>query len=387
MLPSLSPLVFDFLEKHQNDAPEKVALMAPKFPDLPIQWISKQLKYRQKGKNKLPNWAQGQTLIFPTGLAYEQCSSQSTAMYKASLVSGDSLIDITGGTGVDSWALAQQFEAATYCERQVELCEIAIHNFSRIATNISVFHCNGITHLEELEQKTTCIYLDPHRRDEKQDRVFQLQDCEPDIVAHQDFLFSKSDTILLKSAPMADITACLRVLKHVAEVHIVSLKNECKELLFLLRKSANSPIKFAAVNLESIQAPFFWNETTEPTFKLGEIAAYLFEPNASILKGGAFAFLSGQYPISKLHSNSHLFTADKDIPDFPGRRFKVITTGNAKEVKTKMVAKQANISTRNYPMSAPQLAKKLKLKDGGSDYIFGTTNKQDKPILILCEKI
>jgi 16S rRNA G966 N2-methylase RsmD len=387
MLPSLSPLVFDFLEKHQNDAPEKVALMAPKYPELPIQWISQQLKYRHKGKSKLPSWAKNQELIFPIGLAYEQCSSENTALYKAALVAGNTLVDITGGTGVDSWALAQKFKSATYCERQEALCEIATHNFAKIATNISVLNTDGIAHLEAMDQKASCIYLDPHRRDNKQDRVFQLQDCEPNIVAQQDFLFSKSDTILLKAAPMADITACLRVLKYVSEVHVVSLKNECKELLFLLRKGTNAPIKFVAVNLGSTQAHFSWDDTSEHLLKTGEVATYLFEPNASLLKGGAFAFLSSQYPVCKLHSNSHLFTSDEDIPHFPGRRFKVIAVGNAKEIKTKMAAKKANISTRNYPMSAPQLAKKLKLKDGGSHYIFGTTNKQDKPILILCEKI
>ncbi len=387
MLPEFHQELFNLLQEFSGDHPEKIALKASKYPELPVHWISTQLKYRQKGKAKLPSWYKTDRVVFPTGLAYEQCSSEATAQYKASLISGKSGIDITGGSGVDSWALSHKFDTFDYCEQQEELCIIARHNFKMLQTPIAVHHQNGLDFLTSHQKRYDCIYLDPHRRSDRQERVYQLADCEPDITQYLNTLFDHADHVLLKASPMADIKACIASLKYVREVHIVSVKNECKEVLFLMTKGLEDNITYTAVNLGSNQEPFSWNEGETAPLHLSMPQLYLYEPNTSILKGGGMDLSGHAFKLSKLHRNSHLFTSEELFPGFPGRIFSILKHGNPKEMKKNLSAGKANISVRNYPMSASDLAKKMKLKDGGNDYLFATTLMDGKHSIIHGKKI
>ena len=325
----------------------------------------------------------------------EQCSSEATALYKMGLVEGETFADLTGGFGIDCSFLSRKFKQADYVERQAELCELAGHNFPLLGLNIGVHNEDGVDYLKRM-QPVDCLYLDPARRDGHGGKTVAISDCEPDVSALEELLVEKAKTVMVKLSPMLDLSLALKSLKHVQEVHIVSVNNECKELLLLLQKGAvSSDIKIHCEHIvnscEHQHYAFTLLEEHTSECPLAEaVGAYLYEPNASILKAGAYRSLTQAYPVEKLHASSHLYTSAHFIENFPGRRFKVeaVSGFGKKELKEFMQGmEKANLTIRNFPSSVAELRKRLKLKEGGEDYVFATTLADESKVLIKCRKM
>ncbi|WP_192823234.1 class I SAM-dependent methyltransferase [Rufibacter sp. LB8] len=388
-----SPAERAFLQEHLSAEPTKLLLQARKWPGLNVPKLVQQIQARQKAKSKLPSWATNLELVFPANLSVEQSSSEVTAHFKAGLVSGNTLADLTGGFGVDAFHFAGRFKEVSYVEHQAELAQLVTYNFQQLgATHIAVHTAEAQEFLQTLTEPLDVIYLDPARRGQSQERVHLLQDCEPDVLHLLPMLFQKSKSVLLKTAPMLDIDLALKELQHVAQVWVVAVQNECKEVLYLLKPNATNPI-ITAVNLkadETRQEFTFTKaaeETAPVTYALPQ--RYLYEPNTALLKASAFRILSEKYQLHKLHRNSHLYTSAEVNPAFPGRIFEIINQpkAQAKELHALLPDKKANITVRNHPLTVAQLREKLKLKEGGDAYLFATTDVNNKPTLLLCQKI
>lgn len=361
------------------------------FPNTDWKEIINQIVVKQKAKDKLPSWFQTENILYPSKISLEQTSSEKTAAYKASLVSGERLIDLTGGFGVDDFYFAKKVKQVTHCEINEELSKIVAHNFNQM----NVANCDCIIGdskqiLEDLNQKLDWIYIDPSRRNEAKGKVFMLKDCTPNVPELLDYYFQYSSNILIKTAPILDITAGLLELKNVKEVHIVAVNNEVKELLWIMEKNYSNDIVLKAINLLKNTHETF--ETTQSEMELPATFSlpkkYLYEPNSAIMKSGAFNVVASKYSIHKLHPNSHLYTSDTLI-DFPGRGFEIekIIPYHKTEMKTFLVEKKANVTTRNFSETVESIRKKWKIKEGGNLYGFFTTDKNDHKIVLLCSKI
>jgi 16S rRNA G966 N2-methylase RsmD len=324
----------------------------------------------------------------------EQCSSEATAIYKAGLVEGDTFADLTGGFGIDCSFLSRKFKQADYVERQTELCDLALHNFPLLGLNIGVHNEDGVEYLKQMHP-VDVLFLDPARRDGHGGKTVAISDCEPDVSALEDLLVEKAKKVMVKLSPMLDLSLALKALKYVQEVHIVSVNNECKELLLILEKSIDS--SEIVIHCEQITSTgehlhYAFTQEQERTSDCplsAEVGAYLYEPNASILKAGAYRSLTQTYPVNKLHASSHLYTSPYYIEDFPGRRFQVeaVSGFGKKELKTLLQGlEKANLTIRNFPSSVAELRKRLKLKEGGECYLFATTLSDESKVLIKCRK-
>lgn len=386
-----TPETQQFIHSHEHEDVRTLALQAKKYPHIDMPFALTQIAGRQIAKYKIPTWYATEQLIYPVHLSLEQCSSEVTAKYKSSLFKGESLADLTGGFGIDCAFLASGFNQVTYIERQKELCDIATHNFLTLGlTHITVHHADSIKALAGLTA-VECIFIDPARRSEHGGKTVLVSDCEPNVEELESVLLQKAPRVMVKLSPMLDLSLALRSLPHTSEVHIVSVQNECKELLLILSssKAEVSPM-IHAVNFTSKRTEtlaFTQEEENETnityTHKVGK---FLYEPNASVLKAGALRTIAHKYGVSKLHPNSHLYTSDVYVEDFPGRCFNVHTTFSIKERKQWENIHKANISTRNFPLSVAELRKRTKLKDGGDTYLFGTTLNDEKKVLIRCTK-
>ncbi|MFP4293658.1 MAG: THUMP-like domain-containing protein [Cyclobacteriaceae bacterium] len=385
--------VQQFIHEHEQDDPAAVALQASRYPDLPIPLIAAQLQARQKAKLKCPEWHQQEGLIFPPPLSVEQASSEATARYKSRLVSGHQLADLTGGMGIDTFYLGQQFEQVDYVEQQAELAELARHNFEVLqARHIRVHASDAEGFLLSLRTEPDTIYLDPARRDLHARKVFRLQDCTPDVIALQETLLSRAPRVLLKTAPLLDIEAALQSLKNVASVYVVAVDQECKEVLYLMQRGWSAEPEIHAIHLQHGQEQvfrFFRSAESEAKVAYTEPQTYIYEPNAALMKAGAFRSLAAELGLAKLHPNSHLYTSEELKQDFPGRIFfcDKISSYNKKALKKELKSDKANISTRNFPDSVQQIRKKTGLKEGGDTYLLATTHIHGKPILLICRKV
>lgn len=392
----IDQLTRQFIREHIHDDPRNLALQASRFPDIDMAFALSQIAGRQAVRDKLPSWYENEHIIYPVHLSLEQCSSELTARYKSTLVSGSTLADLTGGFGVDSACLSQSFLKTAYVERQKELCELASVNFQALNhRNISVHQADAGEFLSEMAP-VDCIYLDPARRNMKGQKVHSLSDCEPDILSVKSLLFDKAPVVLLKLSPMLDITATIRLLPETREVHVVSVHNECKELLFLLHRDSSVdeyPI-ISAVNLQKgktdIYSFGFADEADAICSQAHELADYLYEPSASVLKAGAYKSIASAYGLEKLHPNTHLYTGNECIADFPGRVFRIVNSGrfNKADIRGLLSGiRKANITVRNFPATVDELRKRLKLADGGDIYLFAATMYRDEKRLIVCEKV
>lgn len=387
----LSKEVKAFIIQHKHFAVADLMLRMPAF-SIDGKWIAAQIEGWQKASAKLPLWASNDAVIYPLRLSMEQCSSERTAHYKSLLVKGTILADLTGGFGVDSFYLSKSFDEVMYIEQQEDLAQIAAHNFSVLQQkNISVRTGNSDGLLKDLQEKIDVIFLDPARRKDLQ-KVYKLSDCEPNIVALQNFYFSKADVILLKASPMLDITEAVRQLANVKEIHIVSVDNECKEVLYLLEKNyAGEPLYQCVHDYKNTLQVFSFHLSIEQSIQVefSQPRTYLYEPNPSILKAGAFNSITKKYDVFKLHASSHLYTSSIEITDFPGRKFKIKeqVAYNKKDIHAAVPSGKANIQTRNFPDSVDAVRKKTGLKEGGSIFIFATTLQDSSKVLLICEKI
>lgn len=382
-----------FIDTHAQEDVRQLALQAKKFPHVDMNTAIVQIAGRQAAADKIPSWHATAGIIYPRHLSLEQCSSELTARYKASLIKGDTLTDLTGGFGIDCAFLSASFRQATYIERQKELCEIASHNFPLLGLNhITVCHQDAVDHLRSM-QPVDCIFIDPARRDGHGSKTVAIADCEPDVSALEEELLSKATRIMIKLSPMLDLTLALKDMKHVAEAHVVSVNNECKELLLIESVQPVSlserTVPIVCINLTSRETQRFVftreEEQTAGCTYTDRIGKYLYEPNASLLKAGAFRSIASRYGMQKLHPNSHLYTSDLLIAEFPGRTFEVVSTFslNKKEIKQALAdISKANLTVRNFPASVAELRKRLKLAEGGNDYLFATTLNDGKKVLV-----
>ena len=387
-----------FIEENLRADVRSLALQAKKYPQVDMAMAVVQIAGKQIAEAKVPTWYRTEGLLYPKHLSMEQCSSEATAIYKAGLVEGETFADLTGGFGIDCSFLSRKFKKADYVERQAELCELAKHNFPLLGLNIDVHNEDGVEYLKRM-QPVDCLFLDPARRDGHGGKTVAISDCEPDVSALEEWLVEKARKVVVKLSPMLDLSLALKDLKHVSEVHIVSTDNECKELLLVLQKEpASSEVSIhcinslGALNGYRIYQEYTFTQEQERTSDCpltSEVNAYIYEPNASILKAGAYRSLTQAYPVQKLHVSSHLYTSEHFIEDFPGRRFKVegVSSFGKKELKTFLQGmEKANLTVRNFPSSVADLRKRLKLKEGGEDYIFATTLADESKVLIKCKK-
>ena len=398
----ISPETQQFIREHLSDNVRTLALQAKKYPDVDMPTAITQIAGRQTAAEKIPSWKEIEDIWYPKHLSLEQCSSEITARYKASLLQGESLTDLTAGFGIDCSFLADGFKSATYVERQKELCEIAAHNFTILNLNhITVRNEDGVAYLQTMSP-VDCIFLDPARRNEHGGKTVAISDCEPDVAELEELLLSKANRVMVKLSPMLDLSLALKELRHTQEVHILSVNNECKELLLLLGQEPpaeqNPPeeVPIHCVNLftKGVQEKqhFVFTREQEQRSKCmytDTLGSYLYEPNTSLLKAGAFRSIAAAYPIKKLHPNSHLYTSDVLITDFPGRAFRIINqcSFNKKEIKESLSdLKKANITVRNFPATVAELRKHINLAEGGDTYLFASTLNNGQKILLRCEK-
>ena len=381
-----------FIKNNTNYSISEILLKGISFPNIDAKVIVEQIESRKRCETKLKTWFTTENIYYPNKLNIEQTSSEITANYKANLISGHSIIDLTGGFGVDCFAFSKNFTEVTHCEINSVLSKIVKHNYNQLkVNNITCLNKDGIEALKSSKNSFDWIYIDPSRRNDLKGKVFLLNDCLPNVPEHLDDLFKKSKNLLIKTSPLLDISSGLNELKHVKTIHIVALNNEVKELLWLLEKDYTGEISIKTVNLKKGSESHFdfkLNEESQTIAKYNKPLAYLYEPNVAILKSGAFNILAKKLNLFKLHQHSHLYTSNFLI-DFPGRQFKVIQQlpYNKKALKKVFKAQRANITTRNFPESVEQIRKKLNLKDGGNDYLFFTTNLDNKKVIVHCEKV
>jgi len=385
-----------FIQDHRFGDVRKLALQTSSFTssDIDIPWALTQIEGRQLAENKIPTWFQSDEIVYPSHIALEQCSSEQTARYKAGLLSGDSFADLTGGFGVDFAFISRKFQKSGYVEKQKELCEIAAFNFKILGlTSSLIIHADATDYLEKMPT-VDAIFIDPARRSISGKKVFAIEDADPDLLKIQDLLLEKAEKVLIKLSPMLDISRALKLLKNVAEVHVVSVENECKELLFLLKKDFPPEPLITCVNLskKSNQPEISFLQSQEKARQIdytSEVRQYIYEPNASLLKAGFYKSLTDLYPILKFHPDSHLYTSDQLISDFPGRIFHIesYSSFNKQELNNFLrEIDKASLAARNFPLSVVGLRKKLKISEGGEIYIFATTLANGKHILLKSKK-
>ena len=388
-----------FIRQHSNDDVRKLALQGAKDQDVDLTLALQQIAGRQTARRKLPIWAETEGIIYPPHLNMEQCSSEQTACYKARLIGeGDSFTDLTGGFGVDFYWMTQGFSRRYYVEQSEVLCSIAESNFRLLSHPCSVCCCDAATYLDAME-RVSVIYLDPARRDKHGSRTYSIEDCTPNVLELLPLLMKKADKTVLKLSPMLDWRKAVDDIQNqeptasVHEVHIVSVDNECKELLLVLTPDKKNAFRLICVNDNDVFETAHSGNTICKGLKKSTYN-YLFEPNASIMKAGCFAELEERFAVRQISSNSHLFLSDDEIDDFPGRKFQILAVSsmNKQEIKEKFSKslepmERANIAVRNFPLTAEQLRKKLKLKDGGNTYLFATTLADGQHRLFICRKI
>lgn len=389
-----------FVREHREDNVRTLALQARRDGEVDLQWALDQIQGWQTARRKLPSWAAIDGIVYPPHLSMEQCSSEQTAIYKCGIIERlpqacrETLIDLTGGFGVDFAFMARCCNEAIYVERQENLCETARHNFELLGLkHAQVIHAEAESVLKDLSTNpaSTLLYLDPARRDSNSSRTYAIADCTPNVLELLPDLFMTAHHVLIKLSPMLDRHKALSDLGgRVAEVHIASVANECKELLMLMSSGHQGEPVIHCVNDDQLLVFTPSQETDTPAIAMDGDAAYLYEPNASIMKAGCFGVLTERFPVKALAADSHLFVSNEEVGDFPGRGFAITTvsTMNKKELATALKGiSRANVAVRNFPMTAQDLRKRLHLQDGGNRYIFGTTTAASERRIYLCRKI
>ena len=381
--------VQQYIQEQLHSDIKSLAFKKSPFTHIEMSELLTQIESKQKSKDKLPTWYATDNILFPKKLSIEQTSSEECAKYKASLVQGDSLIDLTGGFGIDCYYFAKQVKAVQHCEMQEDLSAIVAHNYAALGVDNITCHCgDSLVYLKENNKQWDYIYVDPARRNSAKEKVFFLSDCTPNVPEHLSDLFTHTNTILIKTSPLLDIHAGISELNHVKAVHIVALNNDVKELLWILEKDYEGEIALVAVNLTKDEPQLFHTSLTDQAVaSFHAPQQYLYEPNSAILKTGKFDAVSQQYKINKLHPHSQLYTSE-ELVNFPGRSFKIqeVIPFNKQNAKTHLSNIKANVTVRNFPLKVEEIRKKWKIKDGGDSYIFFTTNLKNEKIIIICYK-
>lgn len=376
--------VQQYINNHLNDDVHKIAMAKSPFPEVNAKELAGQIAAKNKSVKKLPSWYHQEGIYYPPLLSVEQCSSESTAAYKASLVQGETLIDLTGGFGVDSLYFSKRLKSVVHCEINEELSGIAAHNAKALnQDNIQFLAGDGMAYLKDTKTPFDNIYIDPARRSQA-GKVFMLKDCTPDVVTHLDLLLSHSRRLIIKTAPLLDISAGLKELKNVTEVHVVSVRNECKELIWILENREAEQLKIVCTTLNDEQKSFSFfkgEEDTAAEILAADLQQYLYEPDAALLKGGAFNLIASRYGLQKLHSQTQLYTSAHILPEFPGRRFRINRLLPATELK-KEKDLRGNVIARNYQDKAENLVKKYRIRPDNYRFLIFTQSKMEGYLII-----
>ena len=408
-----------FIADHLHDDVSELALKY-RNAKVDLTLALRQIEARQLLQKKVPSWSENDELLFPARISIEQCSSEATAQYKASLMHGVSFADLTGGLGVDCFFISQHFEHTDYVEANPELCELARHNFAipsaserrdldnptlasgasaawgsetlPIVTGVSKTRDLTIYNESAEDYLHHCgpldaLFIDPARRDVYGRKTVSITDCTPNVVELQELMLQKARRVMIKLSPMLDISQALKELHHVKEIHVVAVENECKELLFILEPDFDGEPVFTCVNLQTEQpsVQFTQEEEKVATLQLAkEPARYLYEPNAAIMKGGCYRLLTLRFDIQKLHRNSHLYTSVDLVENFPGRIFEIDDWAVYGKKATTLLdgVDKASIAIRNFPITVAELRKKLRIGDGDQVYLFATTLSDERKVII-----
>jgi 16S rRNA G966 N2-methylase RsmD len=381
----------NFIRDHINEDVNQLILNPPSTLGPSFKEIITQILSRQKARKKLPEWASNYDLVLPPPLSIEQASSDQAAEYKNRLISGHHLVDLTGGMGIDTLALSTNFKQTTYVEQQEDLAHLFRHNCDVLDQPIDVVSAESSAFLSSLsDSQTRVFYLDPARRDEHKNKVFRLEDCSPNLLDLMPLLEQKGGQVLIKLSPYLDIKLILNRIQHVKELHVVSIKNDCKELLILIdfHYDGEPVIKTINMNEENEEFEFSYKQEKSSKAQFSELGKFLLEPNASILKAGGFNALTHFFDVRKLHSNTHLYTTDNLIVNWPGRTFEIIEAQvNKKKLQDFAPKGRINVVTRNHPLSADALKKKFKITDGGDYFLIGFRDLNQKAQLIFGRKL
>jgi len=378
-----------FIANNLNTDIMSVLLKKSPFPEISPQELAQQLQGKQIAQKKLPSWFKSPGILYPKKIHLEQSSSEATALYKSHLVSGKSLLDMTGGFGVDTTSFSAKIGTVFYCETNEELTRITSHNFEQLGVqNVSCYVGDGVDFLRSQKSTFDWIYLDPSRRSGSK-KVINLDAYEPNILNLLEELFNSTTHILLKTSPLLDILAGIEQLRFVSEIHVVALHNEVKELLWILKKDDFKEVSITTINIgvsKDQKFKFTLADESASNALYSEPKTYLYEPNAAILKAGAFNLVGVNYGVKKLSRHSHLYTS-KERVDFPGRIFQIIEATHFSNSwnKDKAVIK-ANITTRNFPLKVKEIRKRFKIKEGGEEYLFFTTLESGEKQVIRCIK-
>ena len=387
----LNTEIQDFINTKIEASIAQLALQKNPFQN--IEWIEiiNQISAKSKIKDKLPTWFSAENIVYPTKISVEQTSSEKTAFYKSTLVSGENLIDLTGGFGVDDFYFSKKMLSVVHCEINESLSKIVQHNFEVLkARNIKCYSGDSFEILKRLNFSFDWIYIDPSRRNYAKGKVFMLKDCLPNVSELIDSYFLYAKNILIKTAPILDISAGLLELKNVKTIHIVAVDNEVKELNWEINRDYFSEITIKTININKLKSEKFEfilnKKQNKSELKLPQ--KYLYEPNAAIMKSGGFDEVGLYFKIEKLHQHSHLYSSNELI-EFPGRRFKIIQIldYNKNEMKHFLERKKANLTTRNFPETVENIRKKWKIEVGGNQYCFFTTDVNNNKIVLICTKI
>ena len=428
-----------FVTEHAGDDPGRLLLSADRWPDVDVRRAARNIAARAKIRSKIPAWYAHPELEYPGSLPTEQASSEATALYKQAFVpEGARIADLTGGLGVDCWFMSRRAAEAHYCERSVDLCAAARHNFAALGdvhtailegvscsattsrseasggTSISVHEGDGIEWLAQQPCHFDLIYLDPARRNASARRVYDIADCEPNLLEVKDLLLGKATRVLAKISPMADISRTLAQFPEASELHVVALAGEVKELLLLLESpredasgkntqnaghssTAAEPLIVAHDILHQVSdaestAPhhFEFHPSEEPAAEVRyatNIGAYLFQPSKAVLKAGAFRLLSERYDLNKLAPSTHLYTTVTLPTNFPGKCFRVESVLNWNKASLRLLKRtydRLEMTALNFPLNTDALREKLGIRDGGTHHLFATTISDSSKKLIIC---
>lgn len=379
-----------FIEKGLNEDVNRLALLKNPFPEIPYSLILQQIEAKQRCQTKLPLWYHTAGLLYPPKLSIEQTSSEVCAQYKASIITGNSLIDLSGGFGVDAYYFSKKFKQVTHCEMQPELSVMVEHNCQILKTyNIDCVTQDSTDYLHSSNNRWDWIYVDPARRNESQKKVFRLGDCTPNVPELLDVYLNHTDHLLIKTAPLLDISSGLTELRYVKEIHIVAWHNEVKELLWVLDKNTNTTPKIISVNHTKERIDQLELDPSKScAITYNQPLDYLYEPNAALMKSGLFDCIGQHFQVQKLHKHSHLYTAAQLLP-FQGRRFKIEKqiAFNNKNAKIHLADYAGHIATRNFPLKADAFRKKWKIKENQHHFLFLTTDSENNKIMLFCSKI
>ncbi|SHK28610.1 THUMP-like domain-containing protein [Hymenobacter psychrotolerans] len=383
-----------YVSDHLHDDPAQLALQARRYPGLPVPELVRQIQARQKARPKVPAWADNPDLIFPPALSVEQASSARTAAFKASLVSGQRLVDLTGGFGVDVSCFAEQVAEVHYVERNAALADVVRFNLTQLGIGNVQYHAmDAVNFLRNTPDTFDWIYLDPARRDTASRKIFRLQDCEPDVLRLLPLLLHKGRRVLLKTSPMLDIEQAILELRQVRRLWVVAVDNECKEVLYELGPEPAIDPERHTVNLrrDGTQQEFRLNRAREARAipRYAEPQQYLYEPNVAVLKAGGFRSIGTAFELLKLHQHSHLYTSDVLRADFPGRIFRIraVEKYDGAALKAHLGPDaRAHVTTRNFPDTVADFRQRTGIREGGEIYLFATTNLEGKLMVLVCEK-